>query len=232
MSKAQGSVLLTYQSSSVNLHAGSLWLTSAIQNAMLIEAHNYHKLEQNDSSRDTKKRLWWSILLRDRILPLGLRRHLQITPPNFDLSLDCMNDKDMQEEIYCSEVYNVETKRHLAKVLNLQCQLAMVLTGVVTTVYAANGSTQPQPLTVDDFEAGMAKLVKIREVLTQWARVAKVAFGPFRGTDKVHESVILYSELTYMYYQYVHLHSNMIPSTNPCCQCRPRGIVPLRSSVR
>ncbi|EEP76991.1 predicted protein [Uncinocarpus reesii 1704] len=200
LSKAQGSVLLTYQSSSVNLHAGSLWLTSAIQNALLLEAHNYHKLDHNDPLRNTKKRLWWSILLRDRILPLGLRRHLQISRPNFDLSLDYMNEDDMQEEIYCSEVYNVETKRHLTRVLNLQCQLAMVLTGVVTTVYSANGFTQPRPMAKTDLEKSMADIVKFREDLAEWANDAKVAFNPFSGSNNVHESVILYSELTYMYY--------------------------------
>ncbi|TPX21289.1 hypothetical protein DIZ76_015245 [Coccidioides immitis] len=198
--KAQGSVLLTYQSSSVNRHAGSLWLTSAIQNALLLEAHNYHKLNHDDPLRNTKKRLWWSILLRDRILPLGLRRHLQIASPNFDLSLDCMDERDMQEEMYCSEVYNVETKRHLAKVLNLQCQLAMVLTDVVATVYAANGFTQPPPMTETELEASVADVVGFRENLAHWARDAKAAFAPFHGPKKPHESVILYSELTNMYY--------------------------------
>lgn len=95
----------------------------------------------------------------------------------------------------------METKRHLARVLNLQCQLAMVLTSVVTTVYAANGFSQPQPMTVSDLDAGMAEVTKIRQDLNEWARDAKLAFGPFCGTNKVHESVILYSELTYMYYQ-------------------------------
>ncbi|KAI1964520.1 hypothetical protein LOZ56_006189 [Ophidiomyces ophidiicola] len=200
LAKAQGAVLLTYQSSSLNFHAGSLWLNVAIQNALPLEAHNYHELDRNDSYRNTKKRLWWSILLRDRILPLGLRRPLQVSPLTYDLTLDYMSVEDLQEEIYCSEVYSVETKRHLAGVLNIQCQLVMAITDVLTAVYGANGSKKEQIMTENEFQAKMTDILKLKRNLSLWEQDAKMAFATFSGSDEVHESVVLYSELTYMYY--------------------------------
>ncbi|KAK2774854.1 hypothetical protein FQN53_003469 [Emmonsiellopsis sp. PD_33] len=201
LAKSQGSILLTYQSSSIDLHAGSIWLTNAIQHAILYGAHLYNsKANVNDPQKETKKRLWWSILLRDRILPLGLRRHLQITPQHFDLSLDCMTEDDLQDEIYGSEVYNPETKRLLANVLRVQCQLAIVLTGVIMIVYAPSGLSQPKAMTEKEFMKTLREIEDIRASLAQWANEAKAAFGSIFASDSVHESVTLYSNLTFMYY--------------------------------
>lgn len=203
LAKAQGAILLTYQSSSVNLHAGSQWLTAAIQNAMLIGAHVYHKSDPADPQRGLKKRLWWSIILRDRILPLGLRRHLQVTAPNFDLSFDPLDEHDLQDEIYGSEVYSPATKGLLASVLKVQCHLAMVLTGVVTTVYSPTGFTQPKVMSNEELADTMVNIESFRTNLAQWASDAKAIIGSFCDANKVHKSVILYSELTFMYYKYV-----------------------------
>ncbi|OJD11753.1 hypothetical protein AJ78_07536, partial [Emergomyces pasteurianus Ep9510] len=201
LAKAQGSILLTYQSSSVDFHAGSLWLTNAIQHAILYGAHLYNSESNiNDPQRGTKKRLWWSILLRDRILPLGLRRYPQITPQHFDLSLDCITEEDLQDEIHNSEVYNPETKSILANVLRVQCQLAIVLTGVIMIVYAPNGFSQPKVMTEKEFMKSLREIEDIRACLAQWANEAKSAFGSIFASDSVHESATLYSNLTFMYY--------------------------------
>ncbi|KAL2371417.1 hypothetical protein RJ035_006126 [Blastomyces gilchristii] len=204
LAKAQGAILLTYQSSSIDFHAGSLWLTTAIQHAILYGAHSYNsKSNVTDPHRGTKKRLWWSILLRDRILPLGLRRYPQITPQHFDLSLDCMAEEDLQDEIQKSEVYNAETKRILANVLRVQCQLAIVLTRVIMIVYAPNGFSQPKSMTEKEFMKSLREIEDIRATLTQWANEAKAAFGSIFASDDVHESVTLYSNLTFMYYHHI-----------------------------
>ncbi|PGH18097.1 hypothetical protein AJ79_00725 [Helicocarpus griseus UAMH5409] len=203
LAKAQGALLLTYQSSSIELHCGSLWLTISIQNAMAIGAHVYNLHDEADAHgycKNTKKRLWWSILLRDRILPLGMRRHLQITPQNFDLSLDCMTEEDFEDEIYHSCVYNPETKRLLARVLRIQCKLAIVLTGVIMLVYSPNGFGQPKFMSEEAFLKTVNELEDVRANLSQWSNDSKATLGPILHSDKVHESVALYSGLTFMYY--------------------------------
>jgi hypothetical protein len=204
LAKAQGALLLTYQSSSVELHAGSIWLTVAIQNAIIYGAHVYGhsvKPDNHDPHENIKKRLWWSILLRDRILPLGLRRHLQITPQNFNLALDRMTERDFEDEIHYSEVYDPETKRLLVRVLQVQCELAMALTDVIMLVYAPNGFGHPRTMTEPVFSQKIREVKDSQANLMQWSNEAKSALGTIINSDKVHESVTLYSGLTFLYYQ-------------------------------
>jgi hypothetical protein len=106
-SEAQGAVLLTYQSSSFDVHASNPWLSVAIWNAMLVGAHQYHQ-ESNSAKPRTveKKRLWRSILLRDRIMPLALRHSPPISPSHFDLHLEGLDRFDLQDEIAHSKVYD------------------------------------------------------------------------------------------------------------------------------
>lgn len=200
LAKAQGAVLLTYQCASIDLHAGCGWLTIAIQNAMATAAHLYHKSSVDDPLRATKKRLWWSIFLRDRIMALGLRRHLQITPGYFDLSLDTMSEEDLRDEIYQSAVYDPKTKRFLAKVLNVQCQLALRLTKPVSIVYAPGGFPSELAST-EQFLKELSKIEATKDDLAQWASDASNALSPILNLGNVHESVPLYTDLTYIYYQ-------------------------------
>src|SRR5699024_729829 len=69
--KAQGAVLLTHHTSSEDPLGGSHWLTQAIENAMMIDAKPFFS-NVEDVNPSLKKRLWWSILLRDRSLCIGL----------------------------------------------------------------------------------------------------------------------------------------------------------------
>lgn len=156
---------------------------------------------QDDPHRNTRKRVWWSILIRDRILPLGLRRHLQITPRTFDLSLDPMTEADLEDEIYNSEVYDPDTKRLLAKVLQVQCELCMVLTNVIMLVYAPKAFGHPPVTEEDDLPNTIRQVDEGRKALEEWSNNAKGALGPAINTERTHESVALYFGLTFLYYQ-------------------------------
>jgi hypothetical protein len=197
VAKAQGAVLLTYQSSHIIPMAGTLWLSVAIQNAILLGAHLYPKLCREDSSRPWKKRLWWSIILRDRVLGLGLRRHIQVLPQYHDLDLDPMDENDLSDEIHASEVYNARTKRSLASILNHQCRLSLALTRVIMTVYAPNSFTQPKKTSESEFLRCLDDIKAIKSTLAAWFEQAK---RDLRHPEDVHESVILFSDLSFMYY--------------------------------
>lgn len=147
-----------------------------------------------------KKRLWWSVLLRDRIMPLGLRRHLQIDPQNFDLNLDFIEESDLQDEIYNSQVYNPRTKRSLGLILNHQCQLALVLTDVITAVYSPNSYRQQKYETEQEFLASLDHIKDIKSKLQAWHDKAKRALNSSSCSDGAHESVTLYRDLTFIYY--------------------------------
>ncbi|KAL2818059.1 hypothetical protein BJX63DRAFT_429384 [Aspergillus granulosus] len=223
LSTTQGSLLLTYQSSSSDLHAGSLWLSIAIQNAIVYGALHPTPDPKQDN---IKRRIWWSILLRDRIIPLGLRRHPQITPQTLDLTgnscVTPLGEKDFEDEIGHSEVYDSDSKRLLARVLGIQCELAMVFTDVLMLVHSGSGGgiglmgigvgfglgkrqsqphSQPQTQTQTLSISSVKKQVSnCKAALLRWSTNAKAALGAVVNSHMTHESVSLYFGLTFFYY--------------------------------
>ncbi|KAL3449086.1 hypothetical protein BJX65DRAFT_306627 [Aspergillus insuetus] len=243
LSTIQGSLLLTHHSSSSDLHAGSLWLSIAIQNAIV-----YNALHPSPNTFSTanptpapnpstkkenlKRRIWWSILLCDRIIPLGLRRHPQITPQTMDLTgescLTPLGERDLEDEISCSEVYDAETKRLLARVLGVQCELAVALSDVLVLVNSGVGTgvgvgfmgmgggfgkrqslnqnqSQPQSPAQTQTPAQSTANVKkqvanCKAALLKWSTNAKAALGAVVNSNMTHESVSLYFGLTFFYY--------------------------------
>ncbi|KAL2828811.1 hypothetical protein BJY01DRAFT_255256 [Aspergillus pseudoustus] len=230
LSTTQGSLLLTYQSSSMDLHAGSLWLSIAIQNAIVYGALHPTPHPKQDN---VKGRIWWSILLRDRIIALGLRRHPQITPQTLDLTgrscVTPLGETDLEDEITHSEVYDPETKRLLARVLVIQCELAMVFTEVLVLVHSGAGvgigagtgltglmgmgagfgqgkrlsQTQNQPegsKQTLSTSTVKKKVANCKAALLRWSTNAKAALGTVVNSHMTHESVSLYFGLTFFYY--------------------------------
>ncbi|KAJ5498768.1 hypothetical protein N7453_007819 [Penicillium expansum] len=123
---AQAAVLLTHYTSAEDPEAGSLWITRAIEHAMLIDSHPSLVVEYAPIS--LKKRLWWSIFLRDRSLCLGLCRRPQVTSIGFHGWSDWLNTEDFSEELHQSRVYDYATKKRLLDELQKQCELAVLLT--------------------------------------------------------------------------------------------------------
>ena len=76
--------------------------------------------------------------MRDRILPLGVRRPIQITRDSFDFSQEPISEADLESEFKYSQVYDGETKRSLARILKAQIDLAIVLTDIIALVYPIN----------------------------------------------------------------------------------------------
>lgn len=123
---AQGAVLLTHYTSPEDPEAGSLWVTRAIEHAMLLDSHPSLVLENVAIS--LKKRLWWSILLRDQSLCIGLRHRPRVTSIGFHGWSDWLSIEDFSEELHQSRVYDYDTKKRLLEELQKQCELAVVLT--------------------------------------------------------------------------------------------------------
>lgn len=71
---------------------------------MLIDAQP--SLVIDNFGKSLKKRLWWSILLRDRSLCIGLRRRPQVYVEYWDW----LEEDDFEEEIQYSKVYDKATK--------------------------------------------------------------------------------------------------------------------------
>ncbi|OBT71727.1 hypothetical protein VF21_09353 [Pseudogymnoascus sp. 05NY08] len=166
---AQGSLLLSYYSTNSERHLNTFWLNIAIQSARADHAH-YYDIDKSLTKyeRQMKKRLWWCCVIRDRILPLGVRRPLQITHSHLDSAGQELTEEDLEEDIGESEVYNTETQQLLAKIFLAQCKLAIELTDVITMVYPADGANLVITACEDDFNRVSTETKTHETKLTNW----------------------------------------------------------------
>lgn len=192
-------MLLTFQFSAAEPHAGSLWLSIATQNAVVAQAHTFQTQTSDKASQKRNKRLWWSLYWRDRVVALGLRKPLQITPFSYTARLEPLTQQDFQEEFCRSVVYDPRTKRNLAEILYFQCQLAIILTEVLALSY---GPTALDPTySLDQFDGTLSRIHAARTMLSRWKVEAESAFSVFLVDSSAHRSLTLFSSLIYIYFQ-------------------------------
>ncbi|KAL2861204.1 Zn(II)2Cys6 transcription factor [Aspergillus lucknowensis] len=192
--QAQGSVLLTLHTSANEPQICSLWLTRAIQNAMIIGCQPG---PTEDINASLKKRLWWSIILRDRSLCLGLRRRPQVTSFDMGIVAELPDEEDFADEISTSPVYSPEIKRMMLKVLQEQCRLAVLLSEMITFVFASHGISAPS-LTLEQFHEDLARIARTKSAMQRWEACSPL----HQWTEgKAPEAVTLFTNFTYMYYQ-------------------------------
>ncbi|KAL4977178.1 hypothetical protein BDW66DRAFT_165918 [Aspergillus desertorum] len=211
---AQGAVILTLHTSASEPQISSLWLTRAIQNALIIGNGTWLGAPEADTGSETdgvkmrmRKRLWWAIILRDRSLCLGLRRRPQVT--SFDMSMGIVtelpDENDFADEIADSPIYSPDIKRMLLKVLQEQCRLAVLLSEMITFVFASHGVAAPS-LCFEQFNEEMDKIARTKSAMARWERCSALnpwmkTEGKGNGRGRVPEAVMLFVNFTYMYYQ-------------------------------
>ncbi|KAL6235279.1 hypothetical protein BDW75DRAFT_230460 [Aspergillus navahoensis] len=211
---AQGAAILTLHTSAFEPQISSLWLTRAIQNALIIGNGTRPDALEADAGSQTegvkarmKKRLWWAIILRDRSLCLGLRRRPQVT--SFDMSTGIVtelpDEEDFVDEIADSAVYSPEIKRMLLKVLQEQCRLAVLLSEMITFVFASHGIAAPS-LSFEQFHEELGKIARTKNAMGRWEQCSSLnQWMEVEGEDdrkgKIPEAVMLFVNFTYMYYQ-------------------------------
>ncbi|KAJ5542747.1 hypothetical protein N7535_005171 [Penicillium sp. DV-2018c] len=195
---AQGAVLLTHYTSAADPQAGSLWVTRAIEHAMLIDAQP--SLLEEDVSISLKKRLWWSILLRDRSLCIGLRRRPQVTSISFHGWSEWLSADDFAEELHQSRVYDYDTKKRLFMALQKQCELAVLLTDLVSLAFIPRRSHR-RLLSMAEFQSLLSRIKTIKKSLDEWKQPAQPLVSPDKlPTSEGSDAVATLTYLTYMYY--------------------------------
>jgi hypothetical protein len=138
--------------------------------------------------------------LRDRILPLGVRRPIHITHSTFDFSQPKLSANDLEPEFGKSRVYDEETKRDLATVLLAQIDLAIELTDPISYIYPANGFQSFDKLGYGDRLLMQPKIKRCGESLDIWHSGFEQSIGAGTWPTK-HKSVVLCAGLTSIYYQ-------------------------------
>ncbi|KAF4946258.1 hypothetical protein FGADI_11335 [Fusarium gaditjirri] len=200
-SNAQGALLLTYFATKRDrARTNSILLATAIQLAQGVGADQYHKRpDQNSAETIRLKRLWWCCIVRDRILPLGVRRQLHIASIN--PALDPLTEQDFEKEIQESQVYSQQTKRILVQLFISLCELAIPFTGVIQTVYGMVQSAVDAISPMTENQEQIQESIRFCEAsLDAWFDKATIRFPTPAGIISTEKSLVLYTNLMYIYY--------------------------------
>lgn len=172
--------------------SSSMWLQLAIQNARFVDAHlawdaavsPITTANRPQPSRRMLRRLWWSCVIRDRALALGLRRGLQVTTTQPSPYM-----ADFESEMSRSEVYAWERKQVLARLFLRMAQLCNILTDLLT--YPPDASESPLQ------SAGI--LTDCRQSLQRWHDGLQHDLANSCGGSRKH-SVTVHTNLVLMAY--------------------------------
>lgn len=147
-----------------------------------------------------KKRLWWSILLRDRSLCIGLRRRPQITNVNIHECCEWLTEQDFREEMYHSPFFDFKAKQTLLAAFQEQCQLAVLLTDLISLIFAPRVTSATSPTARESFYTLATTINKIKRSMIDWE--THIECPPIlSGELELHEPTANMRHLTFMYYQ-------------------------------
>ena len=173
------------------------WNLCAIQNTIAV-GQSTHALDA-DATRVAKKRLIWSVFVRDRILWLGRHRRPQFISASFNVATGYLEEDDVADEIMFSPVYEADVKRSLLKIFQAQCRLAVILTGVISIAFTSSDGYVPR-LSWQDLQQSLARVERLKSQLALWKDEVDAQVPMHNPT---HEVVEVMANLTLMYYQYV-----------------------------
>ncbi|KAH7142098.1 fungal-specific transcription factor domain-containing protein [Dactylonectria macrodidyma] len=232
---AQACILLSFTSLSSSRKPNTLWLSLAIENAKLAEAHLYPAISSPLRSKEQNilKRLWWCCIIRDRSMSLLMRLPIRITKGQFDFNTNLLTSKDMEDELQRSKVYNSTTKLRLSQILAQSVKLYTTLTDTLLLIHPPKGM---QISTQQEQDESHVKLQECKAALRQWHASAiselpkihddpNLMTSPNTSRSTSHESTILYTNLMYMYYHTANIvlcHHEVLQrdilreSTEPC----------------
>ncbi|VUC26258.1 unnamed protein product [Clonostachys rosea] len=203
---AQTCLLLSLQATLFEPSLNSMWLSKAISHAESAGADKYFSQAPMDAGRILEnKRLWWCCILRDRMIAVGVRRSIQVTPDRFDFKNPGLEEADLAEEIETSEVYSPEMKSLLVRIIVAQCALAVAMTWTMTVVYPTGDfSSQNLSSTVSQLVTSMVEIERGNTELAVWARRFKAdltdCIRPDQRRRALESSAAVFADMTLIHY--------------------------------
>ena len=197
LARAQGAALLTFHTTAEYPEATITWNLCAIQNTITV-GQGTHAMDA-EATRVAKKRLIWSVFVRDRILWLGRHRRPQFISASFNVTTGYLEEDDVADEIMFSPVYGVDVKRSLLKIFQAQCRLAVILTGVISIAFTSSDGYVSR-LSWQGLQQSLARVEWLKSQLALWKEEVDAQVPMHNPT---HEVVEVMANLTLMYYQYV-----------------------------
>jgi hypothetical protein len=197
---SQTALLLTFFTTSEDAQAANFWLARAVKIGKIAESQSNPPTDNRVETQKPpmwRKRLWWSIMIRDRSLCLGLRRVPQMTSKELRFVADPITEDDLVNEINESRVYDKPTKKILVSIFREQCQLAVLLTAMVTLAAAPN-NLACSSLSDEELFDIFATISSTKEALGDWMAFSRL---PARLAETSHGAVKRIIQITLMYYQ-------------------------------
>lgn len=192
-----------------------MWLAIAVQHAKQAGAPEYNTMSlaaqpntpENNRHRQILKRLWWTCIIRDRIMPLAARQAVRITRSVFDFeSNPPLSASDFSQEIESSPTYDRDAKFSLVIVLEKLVELCVILTDVLNVDYTPGKDDVHTAIQ----QAGQASRIRdCRAAMQAWYtsfislrlhdRVKPVSPAELNGSSDAF--VVLFANVVAMYYQ-------------------------------
>lgn len=200
LSKAQGAVLLTYYNSSTK-HSGNVWLLAGIQNAMVHGAHLWSTQPDDEShSNSIKKRLWCSLVLRDRVMSLTGQSPLQIPLETTHQHTDVLGEEDLKEESSGSKVFDAKIKGQLAQVLYFQYQLGFIFAKLSTVLFSSKSVIRLRKFSKEHLEDTLAHIESIESALRKWTKNLKIPCEQFPDPKCMNDPLMVHWGVTHLLY--------------------------------
>ncbi|PCD37061.1 hypothetical protein AU210_005566 [Fusarium oxysporum f. sp. radicis-cucumerinum] len=213
---AQAALLLTYWSSSLNSsekQPNSIWLGRAISHAKALGADKCADVPKGVGQASSQQRLhdnrlrriWWCCIIRDRIISLCVRRHLQISRDHLDNhATTTISYETLSGENDRSHVYDVDTKSSLITLMLTMTDLCLCLSDILTVVHPA------KDFTVSDARDSTRRILHIYECkkgLEDWCAKAVASSSIMaitehdgRQVDMPKSSVLMFANMIWIYY--------------------------------
>jgi hypothetical protein len=173
-------------------------MVNAVHFARCAHADQYHTLNDDNPARGRLKRLWWTCILRDRVISLSLRRPLVIGCDEFDFSQPGLLLADFSDELGVSTVYDRPTRQIIAHFISAFCEIVNPLSMALTILYPATG---PKVITSEtDTGRESDACAEIVGLLDVWYHKTRERFEISTPSIGVHKSVTMFIKMTFIYY--------------------------------
>ena len=198
------------------------WMGVAISLAQTIGMHRDPAKSSLTLKRQRQwKRIWWSCIIRDRMIALGMRRPTRIKAEECDVPMLMVDDFELQSlsdhikwiPLDCTPARSVETQRSLALMCIEIAKLCLCISHILAAQYSVpdqhigdevNPSTRATVLLPKALDREAVEFKQCQEELRTWLDglplQAQMESCVAQGPDRSHPSLTLNATLLHMVY--------------------------------
>lgn len=197
VAKAQGAVLTSFHVPLNEPRSNGYWLSIAIHHARAAGVDKYNALSAAENSQKiTFKRLWWSCIIRDHTLALGVRRPIFITSPSFRTVWPPPTPDDLESDPVHSRVHSAASQNSLTQSLLLLCDFCIRITEVLNLLYPAD-TLQTFEHSIDTLQV----LFRHTDDLNHWHDQVPLSTVVNGQQQSFCEITVLFNSMLHVYFQ-------------------------------